>query len=79
MRVACIAEGLDPDLGYLHVDERLRSGAVFDFLEPLRARVDSLSFEWAQKRGLRPWMFIELREARWEVAQQRLPATQASF
>lgn len=62
MRVACMAEALDPDLGHLHVDERLRESGVFDFLEPLRSRVDSLSFEWARKRGLGSWMFIELRD-----------------
>jgi CRISPR-associated endonuclease Cas1 len=61
-RVACMAESLDPDLGYLHVDERLRESFVFDLLEPLRSRVDFLSLEWARKRGLRPWMFIELRD-----------------
>jgi CRISPR-associated endonuclease Cas1 len=61
-RVACMAEGLDPDLGYLHVDARLRESFVFDLLEPLRSRVERLSLEWTRKRGLRPWMFIELRE-----------------
>jgi CRISPR-associated protein Cas1 len=67
-RAACAAEGLDPDLGYLHVDERLRESFVYDLLEPLRVEVDRLTLEWARNvgerrsRGLRPWMFIELRD-----------------
>jgi hypothetical protein len=67
-RIACAAEGLDPDLGYLHVDERLRESFVYDLLEPLRVEVDRLTLEWChtvgerRSRSLRPWMFIELRD-----------------
>lgn len=67
-RIACAAEGLDPDLGYLHLDERLCESFVYDLLEPLRVQVDRLTLEWTRAvgerrpRGLRPWMFIELRD-----------------
>jgi CRISPR-associated protein Cas1 len=67
-RIACAAEGLDPDLGYLHVDARLRESFVYDLLEPLRVEVERLTLEWTRStgerrsRGLRPWMFIELRD-----------------
>jgi CRISPR-associated endonuclease Cas1 len=67
-RIACATEGLDPDLGYLHVDERLRESFIYDLLEPLRVEVDRLTLEWTRtigerrSRGIRPWMFIELRD-----------------
>src|ERR1700688_710365 len=61
-RISCIVEGLDPDLGYLHVDARLRESFVFDLLESLRVRGDRLTLEWVRRKGLRPWMFIELRD-----------------
>lgn len=61
-RVACAATGLDPDLGLLHVDDRLRESFIYDLIEPLRAVVDVLAFEFVNKRGLRPFMFHELRD-----------------
>jgi CRISPR-associated protein Cas1 len=61
-RIACAAEGLDPDLGYLHVDSRLRESFVYDLLESLRVDVDRLTIEWMNRANLRPWMFIELRD-----------------
>ncbi len=61
-RVACAATGLDPDLGLLHVDDRLRESFIYDLIEPLRAVVDVIAFEFVNKRGLRPFMFHELRD-----------------
>ena len=60
-RVACAAYGLDPDFGLLHVDDRLRESFIYDLMEPIRASVDVMSFDFAKSKGLRPWMFIELR------------------
>lgn len=54
--------GLDPDLGSLHVDARLRESFIYDLIEPVRAKVDSLAAEFAQATSLRPWMFHELRD-----------------
>ncbi len=61
-RVACAAESLDPDLGYLHVDSRLRESFIYDLLEPLRVKVDQLTLDWIGRAKIRPWMFIELRD-----------------
>jgi CRISPR-associated endonuclease Cas1 len=61
-RVACVNVGLDPNFGLLHVDERLRESFVYDLLEPLRASVDVMAFELIRRQGLRPHMFIELRD-----------------
>lgn len=61
-RIACAAHGLDPDFGLLHVDDRLRESFVFDLLEPLRAKVDVWALGLISKKGLRPFMFHELRD-----------------
>jgi CRISPR-associated endonuclease Cas1 len=61
-RVACEAVGLDPDLGLLHTDDRLRESFVYDLLEPLRARADIWIMELLHKERLHPAMFHELRD-----------------
>jgi CRISP-associated protein Cas1 len=61
-RVACEASGLDPDLGLIHVDDRLRESFIYDLLEPLRARADVWALELLHKEKLHPAMFHELRE-----------------
>ncbi len=62
VRIACASQGLDPDLGLLHVDDRLRESAVFDILEPVRSTVDVLTLGFCQRQQLAPYMFIELRD-----------------
>lgn len=62
VRIACAGLGLDPDLGLLHVDDRLRESAVFDVLEPIRSTVDILTLEFCSRQQLAPYMFIELRD-----------------
>ncbi len=61
-RVACEAVGLDPDLGLLHVDDRLRESFIYDLLEPLRAKADVWALELLHKEKLHPAMFHELRD-----------------
>jgi CRISP-associated protein Cas1 len=61
-RIACEAVGLDPDLGLIHVDDRLRESFVFDLLEPLRAKADVWALELLHKEKLHPAWFHELRD-----------------
>ena len=61
-RIACEAVGLDPDLGLLHTDDRLRESFIYDLLEPLRAKADVWTLEVAHKEKLHPAMFHELRD-----------------
>ncbi len=61
-RVACEAIGLDPDLGLLHTDARLRESFIFDLLEPLRAKADVWALELLHKEKLHPAWFHELRD-----------------
>jgi hypothetical protein len=61
-RIACEAVGLDPDLGLLHTDDRLRESFIYDLLEPLRSKADVWALELAHKERLHPAMFHELRD-----------------
>jgi CRISP-associated protein Cas1 len=61
-RIACEAVGLDPDLGLLHTDDRLRESFIYDLLEPLRSSADVWVLELAHKERLHPAMFHELRD-----------------
>jgi CRISPR-associated endonuclease Cas1 len=61
-RIACEAVGLDPDLGLLHVDDRLRESFIYDLLEPLRSKADAWALELLHKEKLHPAMFHELRD-----------------
>ncbi len=61
-RIACEAVGLDPDLGLLHTDDRLRESFIYDLLEPLRAKADVWALELLHKEKLHPAMFHELRD-----------------
>jgi CRISPR-associated protein Cas1 len=42
---ACFAAGLDPQLGFLHVDDYAKPTLVFDIIEPFRAWIDRLLLE----------------------------------
>src|SRR5579862_4272743 len=61
-RIACEAVGLDPDLGLLHTDDRLRESFIYDLLEPLRAKADVWALELLRKEQMHPTMFHELRD-----------------
>ncbi len=61
-RVACEAVGLDPDLGLLHTDDRLRESFIYDLLEPMRSRADVWALELLHKERPHPAMFHELRD-----------------
>ena len=61
-RIACEAVGLDPDLGLLHTDDRLRESFIYDLLEPLRAKADVWALELLRKEQMHPAMFIELSD-----------------
>lgn len=86
-RVAIHANGLDPELGLLHVDARARESLVCDLVEPVRSTVDQLCLAFCQREGLRSHMFHELRNGvvrldpdtaknltQWIMPQLRKPA-----
>lgn len=90
-RIACALEGLDPDLGLLHVDSRLRESLIYDLEEPIRVKVDSLTLAFCLREGLRPHMFLERTDgvvrlssdmarayANWIMPKLRQPAENAA-
>jgi CRISP-associated protein Cas1 len=42
VRIAAVAQGLDPTIGYLHASRPGRISMVYDLMEPLRPQVDRL-------------------------------------
>jgi len=59
-RLAAVALGLDPGLGVLHVDTKVRDSLACDLMEPSRAAVDAFVIDWIMREPLkREWFFEE--------------------
>lgn len=50
VRIATVAVGLDPTIGYLHACRPGRVALVYDLMEPLRPQVDRLVLDFVQGR-----------------------------
>jgi CRISPR-associated endonuclease Cas1 len=61
-RLAAAALGLDPGIGFLHVDSRTRDSLACDLMEPIRARVDAYVLDWITRQPLRREWFFEQRD-----------------
>lgn len=59
-RIAALAVGADPLLGFLHTDQRNRDSLACDLMEPARPRVDAFALDLLQKRELRKEDFFEM-------------------
>jgi CRISPR-associated endonuclease Cas1 len=59
-RLAVAALGLDPGLGFWHVDAPARDGLACDLMEPVRPQVDAFLLDWITREPLkRAWFFEE--------------------
>jgi hypothetical protein len=59
-RIAGAAMGLDPGLGFLHLDAPNRDSLACDLMEPVRAQVDAYVLNWISREPLkREWFFEE--------------------
>ena len=58
VRIAVVAAGLDPTIGYLHACRPGRMALVYDLMEPLRPRVDQEVLRFAQKHIFSPGDFV---------------------
>jgi CRISPR-associated protein Cas1 len=58
IRIATIAQGLDPTIGYLHSCRPGRAALVYDLMEPLRPQVDHLVLSFVRSRTLSPSDFV---------------------
>ncbi len=58
VRIAAVAQGLDPTIGYLHAHRPRRAALVYDLMEPLRPRVDRLVLGFVRSHTLSPNDFV---------------------
>jgi CRISPR-associated endonuclease Cas1 len=58
VRLAVVAAGLDPTIGYMHSQHGGRSAFVLDLMEPLRPTVDRVMLGFVQNHLLSPADFI---------------------
>jgi CRISPR-associated endonuclease Cas1 len=57
-RLAVAALGLDPGLGFLHLDSPSRDSLASDVMEPVRPQVDAFVLDWIARAPLkRKWFF----------------------
>lgn len=58
VRIATVAAGLDPTMGYLHARRPGRVALVYDLMEPLRPQVDRQVLDFVQERTFYPRDFV---------------------
>jgi CRISPR-associated endonuclease Cas1 len=61
-RLAAAAAGLDPGIGFLHVDTDARDSLACDLMETCRPHVDAFLIEWIMSQPLRREWFFEQRD-----------------
>ena len=61
-RLAASAVGLDPGIGFLHVDTDARDSLACDLMEPVRPQVDAFLLDWIMAEPLRREWFFEQRD-----------------
>src|SRR5829696_9219968 len=54
VRIATVAQGLDPTIGYLHACRPARVALVYDLMEPLRPQVDRLMLDFVCLHAFTP-------------------------
>jgi CRISPR-associated endonuclease Cas1 len=58
VRIAVVAHGLDPTIGYLHASYPNRLALVYDLMEPLRPQVDRLVLDFVRANTFSPTDFV---------------------
>jgi CRISPR-associated endonuclease Cas1 len=61
-RLAAAALGLDPGIGFIHVDTDARDSLACDLMEPARPHVDAYLLKWIKEGPLRREWFFEQRD-----------------
>lgn len=61
-RLAAVGVGLDPGLGFLHLDTPNRDSLASDLMEPVRPQVDAFVLDWITREPLRRKSFFEQRD-----------------
>ncbi len=61
-RLAAAALGLDPGMGFLHVDTPARDSLACDLMEVVRPQVDAFLLDWITRETLKREWFLEQRD-----------------
>jgi len=61
-RLSVTALGLDPGLGFWHVDTPARDSLACDLMEPVRPQVDAFLLDWITREPLKRAWFFEKRD-----------------
>jgi CRISPR-associated endonuclease Cas1 len=61
-RLAVAALGLDPGLGFWHLDTPARDSLACDLMEPVRPNVDGFFLDWVTREPLKRSWFVEQRD-----------------
>ena len=61
-RLAAAALGLDPGLGFIHLDTPARDSLACDLMEPVRPEVDAWVLDWITREPLKREWFFEQRD-----------------
>ena len=61
-RLAATALGLDPGLGFIHLDTPARDSLACDLMEPVRPQVDACVLDWITREPLKREWFFEQRD-----------------
>jgi CRISPR-associated endonuclease Cas1 len=61
-RLALATVGLDPGLGFLHMDSRTRDSLACDLMEPVRPNVDAYILDWLTHRLFQRKDFFEMAD-----------------
>jgi CRISPR/Cas system-associated endonuclease Cas1 len=61
-RLAVLALGLDPGLGFIHADAKASDSLACDLMEPVRPQVDAWVLDWITRQPLKREWFFEQRD-----------------
>jgi len=61
-RLAAVALGLDPGIGFLHVDTDSRDSLACDLMEAVRPHIDAYLLDWVRRQPFRRDWFFENRD-----------------
>lgn len=69
-RIAAAAMGLDPGIGFLHLDTPTRDSLACDLMEPVRPVVDAFVLDWIGREALKREWFFEQRDGNCRLMAQ---------
>jgi CRISPR-associated endonuclease Cas1 len=69
-RLAAVALGLDPGVGFLHADTDARDSLACDLMEPIRPQIDAYVLDWIRRQPFRREWFFEKRDGNCRLMAQ---------